>query len=225
MNVKRVISIMIILMLVIGFATVLSAQSGKYGWQYFRITTEREMYETAIKFLRKGKCAEAADIFEQLVQRKPLSFPFKFFLINTYIKLGKFQEAATICEDLQKRHPFDLRRMSRSAFKNAVYSKFYYILGSAYLNLQRYPDAVAAFQRILKSRNYKVPHSSLARVYLVGPLTRDSFYAGVHYQLGTAYVYMGDKEAALEQYKKLKELDKEKSEELYTLINPNEGSI
>jgi hypothetical protein len=36
---------------------------------------------------------------------------------------------------------------------------------------------------------------------------------------------MGDKEAALEQYKKLKKLDQKKSEELYNLFNRKESAV
>jgi tetratricopeptide (TPR) repeat protein len=224
MNAKKMISSLVILVLVSGMAAVLKAQGTTLPrLQFFSL--EGDLYQKALNDFKEEKFAEAAKTYEELVLRKPFALSPRFLLATTYYKMGKFQEAVKVCEDMQRRFPFEFRRMGRSFVKNMPYSQFYYILGTAYSNLQRYPDAVEAFQQILKSHNYKVTNSTNRRIYCLVPLDRNAFYALVHYQLGTIYISMGDKDAALEQYKKLKKLDQEKSEELYNLINHKESAV
>jgi tetratricopeptide (TPR) repeat protein len=226
MGLKKTILCMVIVLLLSGMAVVLSAQNTlSYRWQYYYYRIESDMYEKAVKCFRGDNAAEAANIFEQLIERKPYDFHFRFLLATAYHKMGQLQEAAAVCEDMQIRFPYDIRQLSRSFYKNMTYSQLFYILGTAYFNDHRYQEAVDAFQRILKSHNYVVPNSSRAEIYCLLPLNRKSFYALVHYQLGTTYISMGDKEAALEQYNKLKKLDQEKSENLYNLINRKESAV
>jgi tetratricopeptide (TPR) repeat protein len=224
MNVKKMISSLVILVLVFGTAALLKAQDRTL--HHMRLfTLEGDLYQKALNDLKDEKFVEAAKTYKELVKRKPLALPPMFLLATTYYKMGNFKEAAEACEYMHRRFPFDFRRLRNSFFKNMHYSQFYYILGTAYSNLQRYPDAAHAFQKILKSHNYKVPYSTNSRIYCVVPLDRNAFYALVHYQLGTTYISMGDKDAALKQYKKLKKLDLEKSEELYNIINRKESAI
>jgi len=224
MNLKKMISSLVSLVLVFGMAAVLKAQgTDSYRWSI--LTLEGDLYLKALTDLKKEKFAEAAKTYEELVLRKPFALSPRFLLATTYYKMGNFQEAVKTCEDMQRCFPVDFRRMGRSFFKNMYYSQLYYILGTAYANLHRYPDAVKAFQQILKSHNYKITNSSLARIYCLLPLDRNAFYALVHYHLGTSYISMGDKDAALEQYKKLKKLDQEKSEKLYNLIIGKESAV
>jgi len=46
-------------------------------------------------------------------------------------------------------------------------------------------------------------------------------YVFAHYRLGGAYIIIGNREAALEQYEILKELDPDKAQALLNLINEN----
>jgi tetratricopeptide (TPR) repeat protein len=224
MNIKKLISILVILVLVSGMTAVLKAQgTANYHWPLF--TLEGDLYHKALNDFKKEKFAEAAKTYQELVLRKPFALTPRFLLATTYHKMGNFKEAAKACEVMKRRFPFDFRRLSHSFFKNMYYSQFYYILGTANANLQRYPDAEDAFQKILRSHNYKVTNSTNRRIYCLVPLDRNDFYALVHYNLGTTYISMGDKDAALEQYKKLKKLDQEKSERLYNLINRKKSVI
>jgi len=180
---------------------------------------EGNLFLTGTKLVEKGKLADAVEVFKHLNQRKPYYFGPYFYLANIYSQLGDYQGAAAICEKALKRFPLDIRKMARSSLRNSVYSQFHYILGTAYLNLGRYDEAVDTLQLVLKSHNYKVPNSYWLTFYSKRPLKPEEFYAPVHFNLGAAYLSLGNKEAALDQYKKLQVLDKEKSEELYNLIN------
>jgi tetratricopeptide (TPR) repeat protein len=224
MNVKKMITSLVILVLVSGMAAVLNAQ-GRNLPRLGYYSLEGDLYYLARKQTIEEKFADAAKTYEELVLRQPFKLTPRFLLAITYYRMGNFQKAAKTCEYMERCFPFDFKRMSRSFFKNMYYSQFYYILGTAYSSLERYPDAVNAFQKILKSHNYKVPNTTRDEINCLLPLNSKSFYALVHYQLGTTYMSMGDKDAALKQYKKLKKLDLEKSEELYNLIHRKESVI
>jgi len=73
----------------------------------------------------------------------------------------------------------------------------YLFLGEANLNLSNYQEAVSAYKQAIKL-NPKNPYA--------------------HFGLGKAYISLGDVKSALAEYKILKELDKNKAEELFKQI-------
>ena len=184
---------------------------------------ESNLFEKGTKLVEKGKLADAVDVFKRLNQRKPHFLGPYFFLANIYSQMGDYRGVIEICKKALKRFSLQVRKIARPSLKNPIYSQLYYRLGTAYLNLGRYDEAVDAFRLILKSHNYKVPNYSWLKFYSNVPSKAEEFYIPVHFNLGSAYLSLGDKEAALGQYKKLQALDKGKSEELYKLINQVEN--
>ena len=71
-------------------------------------------------------------------------------------------------------------------------------LGLAYVNSNQYQEAVDAFKQAIRIK---------------------PDYAGAHYNLGFAYVILKDKDSALDEYKILKDLDKEMANKLFNIIN------
>jgi len=71
-------------------------------------------------------------------------------------------------------------------------------LGNPYQQTGQAQEAIAAYQEAIKTRpNFAQPHLSL----------------------GVAYVTIGNKRAALEEYRTLKSLDPGRAERLYKVIN------
>lgn len=77
------------------------------------------------------------------------------------------------------------------------FAKAHYGLGVAYGKSRRYTEAIAAFKQTIRIK----PDDAKA-----------------HYGLGTAYFRVGDKGSALDQYRILKDLDKERANKLFNLI-------
>jgi tetratricopeptide (TPR) repeat protein len=201
------------MMVSILFTGVLAAKPQDKG-KFFLSGIDFELYDKGLKLMDQGKLEEAAETFLLLTERKSNTlYPF-FYLAGLYSQLGKHQEAAAVYEKILHRFPLEIRKLGRASYKNPFYSQFYYNLGVAYLGLNRHQDAVNAFKRVIRSRNYKADRSSVvSRFYPTGVLAIKTFYATVHYHLGLAYLSLGDQKAAVSQYKKLKKLDKDMATE------------
>ena len=215
MNCKKVIFGFLVLVFFAGMAV-----SGGRDYMWRSLTSlEGELLIKGKRLIENGKMVEAAEVFKEMVRRKPGYIGPYFYLANIYSEVGEYREAAAICVETIRRFPLEMRRMAAPGFKNGVYSQIYYILGIANFKLNRFEESVKAFQKIVESYNYKAPHSYWLKLNTANPLTADAFYASVHYNLGSAYLLLGNKGAALVQYKMLKELDREMGEKLYHLIN------
>ncbi|MDO8283198.1 MAG: tetratricopeptide repeat protein [Thermodesulfovibrionia bacterium] len=88
------------------------------------------------------------------------------------------------------------------AFKEALrinpdYAEAYYYLGAAYSHLNRYQEAADACKQAIRIK---------------------PDYAIAHLGLGISYSALGDKGSALEEYKILKDLDKEMADKLFNVI-------
>jgi tetratricopeptide (TPR) repeat protein len=215
---KRMILSLIVMVL---FTGALAAQSADNNWKYFISGYDADLFDEGIKQAETGKLAEAAETFELLLGRKTLSAPPYFWLAGIYSQIEQPENTAAACEKILYRFfPHGMKRLAKPSYKNPLYSQFYYILGSAYLELDRYYDAAAAFKKILKSHNYKKTNSYNFKIfYPASQLSPDGFYALVHYKLGIAYSSRGDRDEAMKQYKELNKLDKEKAEKLLEIIN------
>ncbi len=195
------------------FTGALAAKPQDNG-KFFLSGIDFELYDKGLKLMDQGKLEEAAEAFRLLTERKSNTlYPF-FYLAGLYSQMGKHQEAVAVSETILHRFPLEIRKLGRASYKNPVYSQFYYNLGAAYLSLKKHQDAVNAFKRVIRSRNYKADSSSaVSRFYPTSVLAIKTFYATVHYHLGLAYLSLGDQKAAVNQYKKLKKLDKEMAAE------------
>lgn len=190
-------------------------------WKRFLSDINLDLFDQSIKQLDNGQLAEAAETFNRIVRRNTLNFGPYFFLAGIYSQLGQYKETVLTCENaLYYSNRFNLKRLGVSSIKNPIFSQFYYTLGTACLNLNRYMDAVTCFELVVKSHNYKKTNSSIIKkFYPASRLSPSAFYALVHYNLGIAYSSLGDQKAALRQYEKLKKLDKEKAEKLNNIIS------
>ncbi len=82
---------------------------------------------------------------------------------------------------------------------NNIEAKKHFELGLSYVKSGKHLEAVNAFKQAIRI---------------------EPDYADAHYNLGILYLITDNKGSALEEYKILKDLDKEKANELFNLINP-----
>lgn len=78
------------------------------------------------------------------------------------------------------------------------------LMANTYLEMDEYQKAVEASQEALR-------------------INPDS--ASAHYNLGRAYLEMGNKNLASEEYRTLKELDEELAKEMYQFMNESLGTL
>ncbi|MCP5046040.1 MAG: tetratricopeptide repeat protein [bacterium] len=221
MNYKKAMICMVVLVLITGIGTFADSR----GLKFSLTSIDGNLFEEGAKLIKQGQMEEAVKVFEELIQRQPLNFAVHFYLANLYNHTGRYQGVRALCENALKLFPNGIKHLQKSSFKNSVYGQLYYILGVAYLKLDAPGKAADAFQNILESHNFKVSNSSWIRLYTQSPSKARKFYASVHYKLATAYLSMDKKEAAKDQLRKLKKLDKEKSEKLHRLIDDGSQSV
>lgn len=124
------------------------------------------------------------------------------------------------------------------AYKQAIklkpdYVSAYERLGSRYLRSKKYPEAIETLKQLmaLKPGDANVPNS-MGEAYLEMNLVTDavaSFRQAIqlkpdlgkaYYNLGKSFLAMGNRDAAVQQYNILQNLDQDWAEKLINLINP-----
>lgn len=124
------------------------------------------------------------------------------------------------------------------AYKQAIklkpdYVSAYERLGSRYLRSKKYPEAIETFKQLgaLKPGDANVPNN-MGEAYLEMNLMTDavaSFKQAIqlkpdlgkaYYNLGKSLLAMGNRDAAVQQYNILQNLDQDWAEKLNNLINP-----
>jgi len=124
------------------------------------------------------------------------------------------------------------------AYKQAIKLKPDYVsaferLGSRYLRSKKYPEAIETFKQLaaLKPGDANVPNN-MGEAYLEMNLMTDavaSFKQAIqlkpdlgkaYYNLGKSFLTMGNRDAAVQQYNILQNLDQDWAEKLNNLINP-----
>ncbi len=124
------------------------------------------------------------------------------------------------------------------AYKQAIklkpdYVSAYERLGSRYLRSKKYPEAIETFKQLgaLKPGDANVPNS-MGEAYLEMNLMTDAVAAfrqaiqlkpdlgKAYYNLGKSLLAMGNRDAAVQQYNILQNLDQDWAEKLNNLINP-----
>lgn len=124
------------------------------------------------------------------------------------------------------------------AYKQAIklkpdYVSAYERLGSRYLRSKKYPEAIETFKQLvaLKPGDANVPNN-MGEAYLEMNLITDavaSFKQAIqlkpdlgkaYYNLGKSFLSMGNRDAAVQQYNILQNLDQDWAEKLNNLINP-----
>jgi tetratricopeptide (TPR) repeat protein len=124
------------------------------------------------------------------------------------------------------------------AYKQAIklkpdYVSAYERLGSRYLRSKKYPEAIETFKQLgaLKPGDGNVPNN-MGEAYLEMNLMTDAVAAfrqaiqlkpdlsKAYYNLGKSLLAMGNRDAAVQQYNILQNLDQDWAEKLNNLINP-----
>lgn len=161
---------------------------------------------------------EAIAALKQAIRVNPEVGQTHLSLGLAYRKLGRDQEAI-------------------DAFKQAIrikpdYAKAHLNLGMEYAKVGRYQEAIDAYKQAIRIK----PDDARAHFYLglsaYAPLGRrheaiaaykqairiKPDYPDVHFYLGLAYLIVDDKGSALDEYKVLKELDRDLANKLFNLI-------
>ena len=111
------------------------------------------------------------------------------------------------------------------------YAASHYNIGITYRKLGRYRDAIDAFKRALEI-NPKIPgayyhigiiYGNLGNLKEAGAAYKQAIriapdFVPAHFNMGVFYLHAGHKDAALEEYKILKKLDKKTADKLFDLI-------
>ncbi|HOE10984.1 MAG TPA: tetratricopeptide repeat protein [bacterium] len=122
------------------------------------------------------------------------------------------------------------------AFKQAIrinpmYAEAYCNLGVSYTKLGQYTEAIGYYKQAIRIQpDYPLAHCNLGAAYArLGrwadatechkqAIRNQPDYAPAHYNLGTAYLMTGNRGMALEEYKILKDLDKDLANKLFNMI-------
>ncbi len=170
-----------------------------------------------VAFTNAGSYQEAVDAYKKSLAIKP-DYEVYFNLGVACHKLGRWQEEEDAYKQCIKRKPDyavaylnlcityntlgryqDAIAICKQAIKiKPDFAEAYYNLGFNYAALGNWPDAMNAWGQAVKIK----PN-----------------YIDAHYNLGVAYLATGDKDSALEEYKILKNLNTEKANQLFKLIN------
>ena len=213
---KIVLSVIVLVV----FTGVLASQNANAHWKYFLSDINKDLFDEGMKMIEDGKLSDAANSFERVLERKTLSFYPYFCLVGLYGQMDQNESALEMGKKLLYHFPQAMKGLGNTSVKNSVYSQFYYTLGSAFLELKHYKEAAAAFKNVLRSNNYKRTNSfNMKKLYPTSDLEADAFYALTRLRLGTAYTYMGNRDAAKKQYNILEKTDKEKADKLLSIIN------
>lgn len=213
---KLIVSIAVLVV----FSGILASQTANSHWKYFLSDINQDLFDKGMKLIEDGKLSEAAKSFEEVLGRKTLSFSPYFCLVGVYGQMEQHEATLEMGKKLIYRFPKVIKEFGSTSIKNSLYSQFYYTLGNAYLELNRYKEAAAAFNNVLRSNNYKRTNSfNMKKLYPTSDLESDAFYALTRLHLGVSYASMGNRDAAMKQYNILEKTDKEKAEKLLSVIN------
>ena len=176
-----------------------------------------ELAKRGRSFYLLGEYKKAIPFFKKALEKEPNNYEILFYLGVAYGKLGldgdaieAFKQAIQIKPDYEEAHlnlgiayhKLRLYRDAIGAFKRAIRidpddAKAHYNLGSAYHMLRLYRDAIEAFKQAIRIK----PDDAKA-----------------HYILGLHHFIIGNKGAALDECKILKDLDKGLADKLFNLI-------
>ena len=168
-------------------------------------------------YIKLGQHQEAINAYLRVIRLKPDFEEAHFKLGVAYTKLGRLVEGKNAFETVIRLNPD-----AAPAHFNA---------GIAYAQLGRYPHALRANQEVLRiDPEFAPAHNNLGLVHkMLGHADReieaykrairiDPDFAFAHYNLGVALLQTGDKVGALDEYRILKNLDKQSANQLFNQI-------
>lgn len=180
----------------------------------------RALIGQANKFFKAGDDEKAAEACKELIRIQPGEAMAHYNLGGAYRNLGRWHEAAAAYKEAIRLQPnlaeahhgmglvyrnLGWRQEAVDAFKQAVRLKpddpySYLFLGESCFMLRRDQEAVDALKQAVRLAPDK------------------NMQALAHYLLGGAFVGLGDRGAALEEYKILKALNPEMAKTLFDVI-------
>ncbi|HXG68593.1 MAG TPA: tetratricopeptide repeat protein [Blastocatellia bacterium] len=150
-------------------------------------------YKLAVAYSYSEHYPEAIETFEKTVRIDPDYWnndAAYFGLGMVNLKVGKYEEAINALKESIKLSP--------------AVAHSHIGLGIAHFMLGNYKEAVSPFKRVLE---------------LNRALGINAQSANAHYWLGKTYLRLGDKQSALKEYQALKQIDKERAEQLLIEID------
>lgn len=189
------------------------------------------------------KFAEAVVEFQEAIRLAPTNPVYRKNLGVTYLEMGKKEEALQIYHELQNMdqakakefyaefqfiesdNPQELLNLGEGSFEVQDYSSARRIFRRVIV-LNKNPESVAQAYRMI-GRVYKdwendekaIESFEQAVVFYQKAVRLNPDKADFHYELGSTYVEMGRKQDALQVYRTLQRLDREKALKLYAEIN------
>ncbi|MEO0136971.1 MAG: tetratricopeptide repeat protein [candidate division WOR-3 bacterium] len=202
----------------------ISIDDYKKALHYFKKAVEKNpLYADA--YFQIGYCSnelgyysEAIEAYKQVIKIRPDDADAHYSLGLTYGDLGYYSESIEAYKQAIRIRPDD--------------ADVHYNLGVIYGELGRYSEAIEAFKQAIRIKPDDVDaHYNLGLTY--GKLGRyseaiEAFrqairikpdFADAHYNLGIIYLIIEDKGSALDEYKILKDLDRDLANELFNSIN------
>ena len=168
-------------------------------------------------YVKLGWPQEAINTYLQVIKMKPDFEQAHFKLGVAYSQLGRMDESKSAFETLIRLNP-DV-------------APAHFNLGMAYARLGRYKDALHANQEVLRiDPEFAPAHNNLGMAHkMLGNADReieaykrairiDPGFASAHYNLGVVLLQTGHKAAALDEYRILKDLDKQSANQLFNQI-------
>jgi len=164
-----------------------------------------------------GHYHEAVEAYKQAIRINPDLGVAYCGLGMAYFQLGRYQDGIEACKQAIRLHP---------DFVGA-----HYFLGKNYAVLERLQDAMEAYKQAIRiDPDFDLAHCELGICY--GALGRDQDamealkqaicinpnLVRAHFGLGMVYLLLRDKGSALQEYKILKDLDKDLANKLFNEI-------
>jgi tetratricopeptide (TPR) repeat protein len=166
---------------------------------------------------RVGRYLEALNSCKKAILFEPDLFEAHNNLGWSYHQLGRYQEAIESCKRAIRIKP--------------DFAQAHYNLGNSYAALERYEEAIESYKQAIQINfDYAEAHLDLGAAYFKRGRYEEAIlsykqavrikpaFPEAHLNLGMAYLRTGDRGSALEEYRLLKELDRELANKLFNLI-------
>jgi len=164
-----------------------------------------------------GRYEQAIESCQEAIQLKPDFAEAYSNLGWSYQRVGRYEEAIQACKQAIRLKP--------------DFSPAHYNLGNSYAALKKYEQAIDSYKEAIRIQfDYAEAHLDLGAAYFYESRLEEAVVsyqqairlkpslAEAHLNLGMAYLRLGDRGSAIEEYRILKDLDKELANRLFNLI-------